>query len=146
MSNNIVNILRERNELAVGNIVTTLNIGLVASDDFCKAERDRVLPSEPTTVDLYRLPEIVGSILLDLKELGFEVLRYRVAQSGTEPTLVVSVVHERPEIVDDAYWSAIACKYAQDCIAVLDSKGNGALVGDFASKWGSFNPEYFIKL
>lgn len=146
MSNNIVNILRERNELAAGNIVTTLNIGLVASDDFVKSERDRVLPPEPTTVDLYRLPEIVGSILLDLKELGFEVLRYRVAQSGTEPTLVVSVVHERPELVDDAYWSAIACKYAQDCIAVLDSKGNGALVGDFASKWGEFNPEYFIKL
>ena len=146
MSNNIINILRERNELAVGNIVTTLNIGLVASDDFVKSERDRVLPPEPTTVDLYRLPEIVGSILLDLEELGFEVLRYRVAQSGTEPTLVVSVVHERPELVDDAYWSAIACKYAQDCIAVLDSKGNGALVGDFVSKWGSFNPEYFIKL
>ena len=146
MSNRTVNILRERAELAAGNNVITLNIGLVASDDFVKSERDRVLPPEPSTVDLYRLPEIVGSILMDLKELGFDVLRYRVAQSGTEPTLVVTVVHDRPNLVDNAYWSAIACKYAQDCIAVVDSKGAGSLVGDFSNKWGEFNPEYFISM
>lgn len=144
MSNRTVNILRERAELAAGNNVITLNIGLVASDDFIKSERDRVLPPEPSTVDLYRLPEIVGSILLDLKELGFDVLRYRVAQSGTEPTLVVTVVHERTNIVNEL--TAICNRYAQDCLALSDTDGHGALVGEFASKWGDFKRAYFISM
>lgn len=143
---NSKNILRERAELAAGNDVITLNVGLVASDNFCKAERDRVLPPNPNTVDLYRLPEIVSSVLSDLKELGFDVLRYRVADSATEPTLVVTVVHDRPEIVDDAYWMAVACKYAQDCVAVKHSKDLGKLVGEYAFSWGAFNPDYFITM
>lgn len=145
MSNRTVNILRERAELAAGNNVITLNIGLVASDDFVKSERDRVLPPEPSTVDLYRLPEIVGSILMDLKELGFDVLRYRVAQSGTEPTLVVTVVHDDANVIADSI-CAVANRYAQDCIAVRNVGGCGVLLGDYSAKWGEFNPEYFISM
>lgn len=31
-----------------------------------------------------------------------------------------------------------------DCIAVIQD-GKGALIGPLADKWGTFNPEYFIK-
>lgn len=145
MSNRTVNILRERAELAAGNLVITLNIGLVASDRFVKEERERVLPPEPTTVDLFRLPVIVGDILIDLKELGFDVLRYNVQSSDSEPTLVVNVVHpSRCNIIDEL--SAICNRYAQDCMAVSDSDGFGALIGDNAHHWGDFKREYFLPL
>lgn len=144
MSNRTVNILRERAELSAGNNVITLNIGLVASDDFVKEERDRVLPADPSTVDLLRLPSIVADMLLDLKELGFDVLRYRVAQSQSEPTLVVNVVHESKCILNEL--SALCNRYAQDCLALSDTDGHGALVGDNADKWGDFKREFFIEL
>ena len=143
-SNRTVNILRERAELAAQNNVITLNIGLVASDDFLKEERDRVLPPEPSTTDLLRLPSIVTDILLDLKELGFDVLRYRVAQSQSEPTLVVNVVHESRYVVKEL--SALCNRYAQDCLALSDTDGHGALVGDKSSKWGDFAREFFIAM
>lgn len=143
-SNRTVNILRERSELSAGNNVLTLNIGLVASDDFLQEERDRVLPPEPSTTDLLRLPSIVTDILLDLKELGFDVLRYRVAQSQSEPTLVVNVVHESRYVLKEL--SALCNRYAQDCLALSDTDGHGALVGDKSSKWGDFAREYFIAM
>ena len=121
----------------------TLNIGLVYSQRFGEVARARVLNPVVDTVQTLRIPQVVAGIVLDLLDAGFEVLQYRVAQSGTEPTLVIEVVKH-----DEVIYSPLlrlSKKYAQDCISVQDSLG-GELIGLYASAWGEFNSEYFINI
>jgi hypothetical protein len=66
--------------------------------------------------------------------------RTRLAQSTTEPTLVV----ELPVAAPDATIHDLAIDLAQDCIAVRDATG-GRLIGPRASRWGAFDPAFFIE-
>lgn len=58
-----------------------------------------------------------------------------------EPCLWARVDANRFAIAPKVY--AMAARLCQDCIAVLDEKGKGALVGPRARAWGEFNPAYF---
>lgn len=79
----------------------------------------------------------------------FEVGEYRVAQSGTELTLIAEVKFGDGAIAwDEArlqlYYLSVGL--SQDCIAILRADGIGKLVGPRADAWGEFNPEYFLPL
>ena len=74
---------------------------------------------------------------------GIHCNRFRVAQSTTEPTLILEAA--------DASWTAIhglAVDLQQDCIAAVwnNDIGTGLLCGPKAADWGGFNADYFIDL
>lgn len=124
----------------------TINFGLVGSERFGAAARSRVLPENPTAIHGLRVPYIVTGIVADLEEVGFRVHCTRIAESNTEPTLVMQVTP--PLNMQKSYINGlltrITDRYAQDCIAVQDNLGNGALIGTFSHVWGEFNADYFI--
>ena len=126
--------------------LVTINFGLVGSERFGSAARSRVLPENPTAIHGLRIPYIVTGIIADLEEVGFRVACTRIAESSTEPTLVMQV--QLPENMQRSYINGlltrVADRYAQDCIAVQDNLGRGALIGTFSHVWGEFNAEYFI--
>lgn len=76
--------------------------------------------------------------------------RYRVAQSGTEPTLILglSLGGEAWRIVQAL--ETLCQQLKQEAIAGLiagnDGTEKGFLAGPKAQEWGPFNPEYFLKL
>ena len=124
----------------------TINFGLVGSNRFGAEARSRVLPENPTAIHGLNIPYITVGIIADLEELGFRVHCTRIAQSDSEPTLVMQV--SEPENMQKSYINGllnrVATRYAQDCIAVQDNLGRGALIGTFAHVWGEFNADYFI--
>ena len=126
--------------------LVTINFGLVGSERFGSAARSRVLPENPTAIHGLRIPYIVTGIVADLEEVGFRVACTRIAESSTEPTLVMQV--QLPENMQRSYINGlltrVANRYAQDCIAVQDNLGRGALIGTFSHVWGEFNADYFI--
>lgn len=63
----------------------------------------------------------------------------RLAQSATEPTLVVELCHPLPS---EALF-ALSVDLLQDCIAYHDGF-DGTLHGPLADTWGPFTPAYFI--
>lgn len=125
----------------------TVNFGLVGSDRFGSAARSRVLPENPTAIHGLRIPYIVTGIIADLEEVGFRVACTRIAESSTEPTLVMQV--QFPENMQRSYiyglLTRISDRYAQDCIALRHNDGSGLLVGTFSHVWGEFNADYFIQ-
>ena len=125
----------------------TVNFGLVGSNHFSDEARSRVLPENPTAIHGLNIPYITVGIVADLEEVGFRVHCTRIAQSDSEPTLVLQV--SEPENMQKSYINGlltrIANRYAQDCIAVQDNLGNGALIGTFSHVWGEFNADYFIQ-
>ena len=127
--------------------LTTINFGLVGSNRFSAVARSRVLPENPTAIHGLNIPYITVGIIADLEEVGFRVACTRIAESSTEPTLVMQV--QLPENMQRSYINGlltrIASRSAQDCIAVQDNLGNGALIGTFAHVWGDFNADYFIQ-
>lgn len=67
-----------------------------------------------------------------------DITNLRVSYSGDEPTVIIQYVYNKKSLV------ALATALDQDCIALFDhSIGKGSLIGDRASEWGDFNPEYF---
>lgn len=126
--------------------LVTINFGLVGSERFGSAARSRVLPENPTAIHGLRIPYIVTGIIADLEEVGFRVACTRIAESSTEPTLVMQV--QLPENMQRSYINGlltrVADRYAQDCVAVQDNLGRGALIGTFSHVWGEFNADYFI--
>jgi hypothetical protein len=76
------------------------------------------------------------------------VISDRLAVSNTEQTRIValSLASEdessaRAEIFELAVW------LEQDCIAVYNATAmSGALIGPNAAAWGTFNPDYFIRV
>lgn len=64
----------------------------------------------------------------------------RLARSSTEQTLVV--VLEEPLSAQAAI--DLSLQLNQDCIAQLDSEGNGNLFGPCAEAWGPFDINEFI--
>ena len=127
--------------------LTTINFGLVGSNRFSAVARSRVLPENPTAIHGLNIPYITVGIIADLEEVGFRVACTRIAESSTESTLVMQV--QLPENMQRSYINGlltrIASRYAQDCIAVQDNLGNGALIGTFSHVWGEFNADYFIQ-
>ncbi len=124
----------------------TINFGLVGSNRFGAEARSRVLPENPTAIHGLNIPYITVGIIADLEEVGFRVHCTRIAQSDSEPTLVMQV--SEPENMQKSYINGllnrVATRYAQDCIAVQDNLGRGALIGTFSHVWGEFNADYFI--
>lgn len=70
---------------------------------------------------------------------GVTVLRWRILQSTTEPTLVV----ETNLPLQPHQGLAVALLLRQDCIAQWHN-GVGELFGPKAEKWGPFNREFFL--
>lgn len=73
--------------------------------------------------------------------------RARVAQSETEPTLILGL-HLTGDL--DAFSYAlykIACVLEQEAIAYyLPTQRKGGLAGPQAEEWGEFNPDLFLPL
>lgn len=68
----------------------------------------------------------------------------RVAQSTTEPTLVVHMNMD-PKLLDTV-GNDLSNYLHQDCVAVYNvTTGEGKLIGPRAAAWGEFNPAYFIR-
>lgn len=82
--------------------------------------------------------------------LNLEAAKMRYAQSSTEKTAVMVIrvnTDQDNQDLGDTVSKVIhgMCNdLRQDCIAVIQD-GKGALIGPLADKWGTFNPEYFIK-
>src|SRR5690625_3845357 len=73
----------------------------------------------------------------------FKILDIKTAYSPTEKTLICRVSGPWDSLASDVY--NLANELSQDFIAMsLDGGKTGKLIGPKASKWGDFNPEYFI--
>ncbi|UIS25315.1 hypothetical protein [Erythrobacter phage vB_EliS-L02] len=83
----------------------------------------------------------VTRALSQIRRLGGRVVRYTVAESDSEPTLVAEL---SDGLAGDAL-EALSETLEQDCVAYVDSLG-GALYGPKAADWGPFNPAYFLTM
>lgn len=136
----------------------TLNFGLVGSARFPDVARRRVLA---TAHDVYpmELQAVAGAVIEALLKIGC-VLPYEsnIKFSTSEPTLVIKVLYpvgaERAECAPPSVLHykkymrlyEVACSYAQDCIAVLQSDGTGVLIGPNCRDWGCvFDKTKFIE-
>jgi len=73
----------------------------------------------------------------------FTILDIKTGQSNSEKTLICRASGPWNSLESDLYNLSIDLN--QDCIAMsLDGGRTGKLIGPKASKWGDFNPEYFI--
>ena len=84
---------------------------------------------------------IPAPVALNALRRGAEILRWRVVESDSEPTLTAEIRGD----VDGEFLLALCDELSQDCIAVIDSLG-GTLIGPKADEWGPFNPAYFFTL
>jgi hypothetical protein len=67
-----------------------------------------------------------------------DITQIRLSYSGDEPTLIIRYAFHKGSLL------GLATALDQDCVAVFDHlTGKGSLVGDKASEWGDFNPEFF---
>ncbi len=75
-----------------------------------------------------------------------DVKSVKVAQSDTEPTLVLEAAMRGHDSVENTRTlRKLAETLGQDCIAVWSPRVHfGALIGPKAAAWGDFNPEFFI--
>jgi len=80
-------------------------------------------------------------VLAALKNFGVTPVSARIAQSDTEPTLVVEL--DRALNPREAHDLSAALK--QEAIAQVDESGVGDLHGPAADNWKPFNGDYFIK-
>lgn len=70
-----------------------------------------------------------------------QITGVRVSYDGDEPTVIIQYALHKGSLL------ALATALDQDCIALYDHSINkGSLIGDRASEWGEFNPEYFQHL
>lgn len=127
-----------------------LNIGMVAS----KGHYSTFFRGLPLDSVVGR-DAAIKQILTIVRNCGFnptDVIAYE-GDEDNEPTMIVYCAKGLSRDFDASigrmgvnYWvSVIAQSLHQDCIAVYDTDTNeGALMGDFASEWGEFNPEYFL--
>lgn len=145
---NVKNIIANRaqfNALCAANGATSLviNFGLIASERFHSEAQNRVLSANPNTVELLKIPQIVSEILQDMEKIGYSVDAYCVADSQTEPTIVMIASHKNAKITYHEL-NKLSSKYAQDCIA-LSNGTEGILLGEYNNLWGEFSFDYFIK-
>lgn len=154
------------------NVTVTLNIGLNGSIAWGKYKHENYEHSPVTNlVDILDTPHRVARILERLQQIAYNPsiaahmrqsygyahvdadlpeIKFRVAQSSTEATLVVQFEANAREIIGQVF--ALAEWLKQDCIAVWihnpNGGGQGQLIGRYNYVWagGYFNPEYFIHL
>lgn len=148
------------------NVLVTLNIGLNGGIAWGKYKHENYEHgSVRTLVDILDTPYRVARILEQVKGMAYQQqhffcgspvtqyepdIRYRVAQSNTEATLVVQFEGVARDVISQVF--ALAEFLKQDCIAVWihnDTNGGiGQLIGRYNYVWdgGYFNPEYFIHL
>jgi len=74
-----------------------------------------------------------------LLHLGLGVVDFKLFQSDSEPTAVVTIRDIDFPLVETA-----AEFLRQDAIAVYSPHRLGVLIGPKAAEWGDFNPEFFI--
>lgn len=79
-------------------------------------------------------------VLATLSRYNVRPVRSMLAQSDTEPTLVLEL--DRPLNADEA--TELSAVLRQEAIAQVDDRGNGDLFGPGADKWKPFNADYFI--
>ena len=78
--------------------------------------------------------------LAALQRFGIKPVRATLAQSDTEPTLVVEL--PRSLAPDEAH--QVSAMLQQEAIAQVDELGRGDLYGPGADKWRPFSGDYFI--
>lgn len=105
-----------------------LNIGLNTSTNYTEQE-------EQLSIE---------QVLEEIKDCFLTIENYKVEQSNTEQTVIVTV---RPLIGDCVFTEVelLAERLMQDCIAcysVADQEGN--LIGEYAEAWGLFDSKYFL--
>jgi hypothetical protein len=67
-----------------------------------------------------------------------DITHLRVSYDGDEPTVIIRYAFHKGSL------AVLATALDQDCIAQYDHlTGKGSLIGDKASEWGPFNPEFF---
>jgi len=82
----------------------------------------------------------VKEVLDTLKRHRLKINSFKVGNSRTEPTLIVSC--DAPFIT---HWESISGALLQEAIAVYDVETlQGQLVGKYAELWGEFNPAFFL--
>lgn len=105
---------------------TFINIGLEASEYFDKINFN--------TIEA-RLEKAIELIKLFIKDSV-----YNLSILPGEKTLIIKT----DSILDHEVLENISTILDQDCIAVYNSEErDGILIGKLASKWGSFNEEFF---
>lgn len=122
-----------------------LNIGLDVSDNYPQLQRVYGKSINPAlAVDtIYEMLDLAGDITPTS-------LSHRVEYSHTERTVVARLTFST-QFTAAIFLAALArqdkliASIGQDCIAVYDLlESRGALVGEHADRWGTFNKECFI--
>lgn len=155
------------------NVTVTLNIGLAASLNWGgykahTAQHGPVL----TLVDVLDAPHRIARIVEMVKQYAYSpsnyghnpapinaygidygheddrVVKYKIVESGTEPTLVVQFEAVGRHVIGQVF--DLAERLKQDAIAVWihnDTNGGiGQLIGRYNYVWGEFKDEYFIHI
>lgn len=112
-----------------------LNIGLDTSTKF--GYQSKTLSSIYVMQQVKKIPHL-------------EILKYSIAQSNTEATLVLELVYSGSAPLDMSNLTLALYKLSnllhQDCIAFYDVLNDqGVLIGKYAGEWGTFNKDYFIQ-
>jgi len=84
----------------------------------------------------------VDDVLVEVAK-HFENFEYMLAQSNTEPTIILKLDGDFEEAKKN--FEEMASKLHQEAIALYDENADkGILVGKYAELWGEFNKEYFL--
>ena len=126
----------------------TLNIGLYVSD-FIAKQNSR--PIEKLNRDLRNQVFKLMFSLNDFRD-DFNIEYLTVVEVGecdkiSEPTMVIyfNTTLAEQQVQDDIIMN-LAKMTSQDCIAIKNnSTGEGVLIGERVSEWGSFNGSYFVE-
>ncbi|HCH8419237.1 TPA: hypothetical protein NNR24_004459 [Salmonella enterica] len=155
------------------NVLVTLNIGLTSSLNWGGYKAHTAKHGEVLTlVDVLDVPHRIARIVERVKQITYSPnnyhkagyplqpygidygheddrqVKFKLVESGTEPTLVVQFEAVGREIIGQVF--ALAEELKQDAIAVWihnDVNGGiGQLIGRYNYVWGEFNEEYFVHI
>lgn len=88
----------------------------------------------------------VGDVLSILPIFGFDFDSAKIAQSGTEKTLILTGTSNMDYLDFEKAIHDLSDALKQDCIAVYFPKSDfGALIGSRSDDWGVFDKRYFIQ-
>uniref|UniRef100_A0AAU8KUX3 Uncharacterized protein n=2 Tax=unclassified bacterial viruses TaxID=12333 RepID=A0AAU8KUX3_9VIRU len=157
------------------NVLVTLNIGLASSLNWGGYKAHTAKHGEVLTlIDVLDAPHRIARIVEMVRNITFSPsgytnqpcpyqlqpygidygheddrqVKFKLVESGTEPTLVVQFEAVGREIIGQVF--ALAEELKQDAIAVWihnDVNGGiGQLIGRYNYVWGDFNEEYFVHI
>lgn len=93
----------------------------------------------------------ISAVIEKLKQLPFISLSsYKIETSTSEETVVAYFTYDGTAPLDKQVLTEaiknLSDKLHQDCVAFYNvADDTGVLIGEFASMWGGFNLDYFIK-